>query len=150
MPFSLNYFTHMNIKNIPIWNPKTTRNKYYFFKNIKVKHVRDKQYYFILTLTDKNILWKWCYLRLLINIKLFSYWKLESWKRGKACGHKPQPLSLPCHILAFLSSGSHEPQLFGLPCHNIFSPAIISFLNDKSKKFRFSKIQYRKYIFLKF
>ena len=35
-------------------------------------------------------------------------------KRGKAGGHKPQHFPIPCHILAFLSSGSHKPKPFGL------------------------------------
>ena len=30
-------------------------------------------------------------------------------ERGKAGGHEPPLFPLPCHILAFFSSGSHEP-----------------------------------------
>ena len=39
-------------------------------------------------------------------------------ERGKAVGHEPPLFPLPCHILAFLSSGSLGPQPFGLLCQS--------------------------------
>ena len=35
--------------------------------------------------------------------------KQQSEERGMACSHEPPLFPLPCHILAFFSSGSHEP-----------------------------------------
>ena len=35
-------------------------------------------------------------------------------EQGKAGGHEPPLFPLPCHILAFLSSGNPEPPLFSL------------------------------------
>ena len=41
-------------------------------------------------------------------------------RAGKDDGHEPQHFPLPCHRLAFLSSGSLKPWPLGLPCHNIW------------------------------
>ena len=40
---------------------------------------------------------------------------------GKAGGHKPQPFSLPCYILAMLFFGNHEPKSHDFPCHFLSS-----------------------------
>ena len=42
-------------------------------------------------------------------------------ERGKAGGHKAQPFSLPCYILAMLFFGNHEPKSHDFPCHFLSS-----------------------------